>query len=144
MRVKILSILLLSLLALTGCAAHNPNLKSYFSPDMPQFSVADAAADVVDVLASAYPPGQTTLALASGDSLFDQDLEDKLRARGFKIITEKDPADNTLELLYKVDRLFSESSCYLTVTLSDGFIYSRLYKLDGDKCLPVSTLHGRK
>lgn len=60
---------ILCLFALTGCVAHNPNLKSYMATDMPQFSVEDATTDIANAMSYAYPPGQTTLMLATGDRL---------------------------------------------------------------------------
>lgn len=141
---KLFLLLLLSLFMLTGCVAHNYNQKSYLAPDMPQFSVDDAAMDIAKALSFTYPPGQTTLALAAGDHTFNQALENKLRALGFKIVPEMVGKANGLVLQYKIDRLVEESGCYLTVTLSDGFIYSRIYQLNSKNCIPASALSGRK
>lgn len=141
---KIISILFLCLFALTGCVAHNLNQKSYLAPDMPPFSAEDAAVDIATALSYVYPPGQTSLSLAMGDNAFNQALEDRLRAKGFKIVPEKDGHNGALKLFYRIDRLVEESGCYLTVTLSDGYIYSRIYRLNNGVFSPVSALSGRK
>lgn len=141
---KFLSILFLCLFTLTGCVAHNLNQKSYLAPDMPPFSAEDAAVDIAAALSYVYPPGQTTLALAVGDNAFNQALENTLRAKGFTIVPVNGGHNNALKLFYRIDRLVEESGCYMTVTLSDGYIYSRIYKLNNGVCSPVSALHGRK
>lgn len=137
-------ILVLCLFALTGCVAHNYNQKSYLAPDMPQFSVEDATSDIADAMSFAYPPGQTTLTLATGDQSFNQSLENKLRAKGFKVETETAGSSEARKLFYKIDRLVEESGCYLTVNLSDGFVFSRIYQLKKDSCIPASAASGRK
>lgn len=144
MKRTLLLILIIGLSTMTGCVAHNYGQKSYLAPDMPQFPIAEAATDIAEALAFNYPPGHTTLALVNSDNAFNQVLENKLRANGFKIESGQNGQSGAITLLYKIDRLVEESGCYLTVTLSDGFIYSRIYKVDKNACIPVSALSGRK
>ena len=140
MRVKSI-LLLIMCLALTGCVTHQAGLKSYVAPDLPVFDMASAAHDVAEALSVAYPPGMTMLALEQGNgNAFNQALENALRSRGFKLGHDS----VALKLTYRIDRLFEEAACYLTVNLSDGWIYSRAYAIKGNTAEPVTTLKGRQ
>ena len=140
MRVKSI-LLLIMCLVFTGCVAHQAGLKSYVAPDMPAFDMAGTAHDVAESLIVAYPPGMTMLNVNVGnEAAFSQALENALHAQGFKLGNDA----VALKLTYRIDRLFEEAACYLTVNLSDGWIYSRAYAVKGNTAEPVTALKGRK
>lgn len=143
---KIFLMLALCLFTLTGCAAHNSGSKSYLAPDMPKFSLEDVAEDIAGALVFNYPPGHTTFALTAGNNAFNQALENKLRAKGFKVAAavNNGAAQDALRLTYTLDLLVEESGCYLTVVLSDGYVYSRVYQVRNGKYIPAPALSGRK
>lgn len=140
MRVKLLLLLIVCLMC-SGCVAHQTGYKSYVAPDMPMFDMESSSADIAKALIVAYPPGRTMLDLGVGnDAVFGQALENALRGQGFKLGNDA----VALKLTYRLDRLFDEAACYLTVNLSDGWIYSRTYMVNGNAAEPVAALKGRK
>lgn len=140
MRAKLFTLLVLCFL-LTGCVANQYGAKSYVAPDLPPFDMASTAQDITEALSVVYPPGHTMLNVVTGnDTAFSQTLENALRAKGFKFGNET----VALKLTYRIDRLFEEAACYLTVNLVDGWIYSRTYAVKGNGLTPATALKGRK
>lgn len=129
---------------LTGCVAHNANIKSYAAPDLPEFSFTQAAQETAAVLVQVYPPAFTTIILSDGDAELNQLIENELRAQGFNIGGQQDKDNGAIELKYRIDRLFEERACYLNISLSDGFTYSRAYSVKAGTVNPISTVQGRK
>ena len=112
--VLLLSVLLSSMLLLSGCAGRLTG-ESYVSPLLPdKMAVERIAADAVEKLASLYPPGHTAIDLTRPQvkdrqgniqpqtpvDAFSLALEDGLRQRGFAISPEA-----TLRLAWTLDRL---------------------------------------
>lgn len=95
--------LLLSLY-LTGCAT--THLSSYESDALTEQEKQYLATDGVEMLATRYPPGQTTINIQSNGSFGDL-LVEKLRSKGFGI-------DNSGQLIsYLVDQLNDNKMVHL-------------------------------
>lgn len=81
-------------------------------------------------LANRYPPGRTTLILASTKAVFGQELESALRQMGFAVSLH--PSPEGVKVGYTLDVLRDESpptTCYLQVGTSDGQTFGRVRTL---------------
>lgn len=81
-------------------------------------------------LANRYPPGRTTLILASARTVFGQELESALRHQGFAISQHSAPMGVTVG--YTLDVLRDESpptTCYLQVRTSGGQTFGQVRTL---------------
>lgn len=77
-----------------------------------------------------YPPGRTTLILASTKTAFGQELESALRQQGFAVSQHSAPAG--IKVGYTLDVLRDESpptTCYLQVRTSDGQTFGQVRTL---------------
>lgn len=127
-------------LMLTGCASTGYNSKSYMPSDFTFVSYDQMAIDVVATLKEVYPPGKTTIGFKKDLTLFDEALESNLRAAGFKIYTLEEstesPLKGVLSLLYTIDHLPEEKGFYMTIRLSDGYVFTRLYEATSSGYVP--------
>jgi len=81
-------------------------------------------------LANRYPPGRTTLILASTKAVFGQELESALRQMGFAV--SQHPSPEGVKVGYTLDVLRDESpptTCYLQLRTSDGQTFGRVRTL---------------
>jgi hypothetical protein len=143
---KFVSIILFILLIFTlqGCSNFrevflgNKNASSYTSENFPVSQAYVIANDISERLVAGYPPGQTSIFLyISGEGEVAQAIEDVLRNNGFHILPEPDP--DSLTLSWRLDRL-DESTWYLSVDLSSGFRFNRIYSYNGSNLSPVGLL----
>ncbi|MFW5837077.1 MAG: hypothetical protein ACOCVM_03655 [Desulfovibrionaceae bacterium] len=117
-------------LALAGCSVKHGD--SFCADGVSGGRMEAVAQDAADRLAAEYPPGRTALHLAparNGD--FAAILENKLRSLGFRL----EPADGgeTLTLAYTLDALQAPPDAwYLSIRLSDGFSFTRIYTFGPD------------
>lgn len=127
---------LLLVLLLQGCVMQvrqtdTSGMATYdgVSADFPgdaQFLAAMAAGE----LGHRYPPGRTTLFLASTKTAFGQELESALRQQGFAVSQHSAPAG--IKVGYTLDVLRDESpptTCYLQVRTSDGQTFGQVRTL---------------
>jgi hypothetical protein len=111
---------------------------SYTSELFPPDKAGLIANDITERLVSGYPPGQTSVFLfISGEGPVAQAIENNLRSKGFHISPEEDPSSLTLS--WRLDQL-DQTSWYLTVNLSSGYRFSRIYNLNGSSLTPVGSL----
>jgi hypothetical protein len=142
--------LILSGCWLPGCAGWNSifsagvgsAMETYVADDFPEQLSARIAEDIAERLVSGYPPGRTKLYLTiyivgQGLGPIAQTVEDRLRTRGFTILPE--PDSEAEAVAWRIDRI-DERTWYLTVSLSSGYRFSRLYDYDGQVLKPIGLL----
>jgi hypothetical protein len=142
-----LGLIFLGFLNLSGCASFselfskkNSSLESYTSESFPIAQCEIIAADIVERLQSAYPPGQTMLYIYlpnQGKGELAQAVENLLRAKGFSIAPDKD--SEAITLAWTMDQL-DEKTWYLLVNLSSGYRFARLYSDNGKSFIPSGML----
>jgi len=131
-------ILAVTLALTSGCATGSGrHLKSYTADSFPVEFGTGLVQDVVDRIYSAYPPGQTEIFLTGKDD-FALALEEGLRNRGYALVPEG--GEGCLSLAWTVARLDENGHWFLTVNLSDGYRFSRVYRDSGQAMVPVGGL----
>lgn len=124
-------ILLSLVLLISGCAGRGM-IGSFCGPLPSPSAVTSIAYDAVDLLASSYPPGHTSVYLMpakNADNAFAQAMENSLRSRGFIFLRREDR--NALIVAYTLDSLDDGSAWYLQLRLSDGRALARAYDVSG-------------
>jgi hypothetical protein len=128
MKIKRL-ILASSIFIFSGCAVYHGG--SFVSADLPQNKAQLIVEKIVERLVAVYPPGRTALGLDLIQSdPFGQQLEGRLRAQGFKLLSPQDSEDALL-LNYTIDSIQDEEALiwYVHVRMSDGFSFAQVYDL---------------
>lgn len=129
------AVMILSLGMAGGCSSRSGRFldgNSYLGEEYPVNSINTVAEHLAETLAASYPPGYTTLFLQRSDGQQDElglAIESALRSRGFTLMPEKD--DQALILVYVLDRL-DEETWYSRLTVSDGLVLTRTWRLAGD------------
>ncbi|MDR1083359.1 MAG: hypothetical protein LBP22_00500 [Deltaproteobacteria bacterium] len=117
-------------------------METYAADDFPSALNGQIAADIAERLEGGYPPGQTKLHLTvylvgRGKGQLNQAVEDILRTRGFAILPQ--PQDDAVNVAFRLDKI-DERTWYLTVSLSSGYRFARVYDFDGKILKPVGLL----
>lgn len=139
-------ILCLAMLAvMTGCAFRSGRIgagNSYLAEGYPAQALNTVAEHLADTLSSIYPPGHTTFHLQQSQNLNELSpaIETALRSRGFTLMPDKD--DQALTLVYVLDRV-DEETWYSRLTISDGLVLTRTWRLTGDELeMEAATIRG--
>ena len=130
-------IILLSLLALTGCATKQPT-SSYSGIDSSKYKQAQQVLvdNVIETLSKRYPAGYTSFNVLHGqkNSAFGIALENSLRHKGF-VVGE---ADKTI--IYVVDSL-NDNQLYVSIKITDGFAFTCFYAFANDAVVSQGQAH---
>lgn len=141
-----LTLVAVSPLVAAGCASRQSlhPLNSFVAEDYPAATVNALASRTASTLAEIYPPGHTSIFLNPSANPKDElyaALEQALRAKGFKMASEK--SGQALTAAYVLDRLDDES-WYMRLTVSDGLSMARAYRLtEGSLEMGAATITGQ-
>ena len=142
---RLLILLVLSLIMVSGCASRSHRLNfSYWPEGFPTEAVVGVAEHLADMMVANYPPGYTSFFLSlTGDSKDELGpaLEAALRSRGFTLAPEK--GGQALTVSYVLDRV-DEATWYSKLAISDGFSLTRTWSwTEGGLAMEAATKTGR-